>query len=66
VARPRCTCPGPGYDSGMTNEEPTVNATLEEIMQTEEMLHDRGGVEGASITGPGEPLTEDLPDSSQG
>jgi len=49
----------------MTNEEPAVNASLEEIMQTEAMLHDRGGVEGAAITGPGEPLTEDLPDSSQ-
>jgi len=49
----------------MTNEEPAANASLEEIMQTEAMLHDRGGVEGAAITGPGEPLTEDVPDSSQ-
>jgi len=49
----------------MTNEEPIPNATLEEIMQTEEMLRDRGGVEGASITGPGEPLTEERPDGSQ-
>ncbi|MCU1398230.1 MAG: hypothetical protein JWN62_1339 [Acidimicrobiales bacterium] len=49
----------------MTNEEPTVNASLEEIMQTEEMLRDRGGVEGAAITGSGEVLDEELPDSPQ-
>ena len=56
---------GPGYKSCMTNEDPNVNAGVEEIMQTEEMLRDRGGVEGASITGAGEPLTGEGPDISQ-
>jgi hypothetical protein len=49
----------------MTTDEPNVNASAEEIMQNVEMLRDRGGVEGASITGPGELLNEDLPDSVQ-